>query len=265
VELREETKVTDVQFENEMFGVKSSNSDVKAKIVAGTFGKRSNLDVKWKREFIAEKNSKLNNYIAVKYHVRADWPGDLIALHNFQNGYCGISQIEENKFCLCYLTTAKNLESAGKSVEQLEKTILSKNPHLKKIFASVEKLYLSPVTISQISFEKKTLIHDRVLMIGDSAGMITPLCGNGMSMALHASKLAFEQIDLFLQSKISREQMELAYSRNWNKEFAGRLRTGRTVQRFFGHTVLTNLFLSSLRPFPFLARQLIRQTHGQPF
>ena len=45
-------------------------------------------------------------------------------------------------------------------------------------------------------------------MIGDAAGMITPLCGNGMSMALHASKLAAEQIDLFLQDRITRQQME---------------------------------------------------------
>jgi flavin-dependent dehydrogenase len=157
------------------------------------------------------------------------------------------------------------LEKAGKSVEQLEKTILSKNPHLKKVFDTVEKLYSSPVTISQISFEKKSLIHDHVLMVGDSAGMITPLCGNGMSMALHGSKLAFEQVDAFLQQKLSREEMEEGYRKKWNREFSSRLRTGRMVQRFFGDPFLTNLFISSLKPFPFLAKRLIRQTHGQPF
>jgi flavin-dependent dehydrogenase len=265
VELKEETKVSNVEFRNEMFNVQCSLFNAQARVVAGAFGKRSNLDVKWKRKFISDKNNRLNNYIAVKYHVRADWPADLIALHNFDNGYCGISQIEENKFCLCYLTTAKNLEKAGKSVEQLEKAILSRNPYLKNIFSTVEKLYSSPVTISQISFEKKSLIHDHILMVGDAAGMITPLCGNGMSMALHASKFAFEQIDSFLQNKISREEMEFAYRKNWTSEFSARLKTGRTVQRFFGHPLLTTLFLSSLKPFPFLANRLIRHTHGQPF
>ena len=37
-----------------------------------------------------------------------------------------------------------------------------------------------------------------MLMLGDAAGMITPLCGNGMSMAMHASKLAYEAIHSFL-------------------------------------------------------------------
>jgi flavin-dependent dehydrogenase len=28
-------------------------------------------------------------------------------------------------------------------------------------------------------------------MIGDTAGLITPLCGNGMAMAIHGAKLNF--------------------------------------------------------------------------
>ena len=60
-------------------------------------------------KFILQKPNKLNNYIGVKYHIKINWPEDLIALHNFENGYCGISQIEGNKYCLCYLTTAKTL------------------------------------------------------------------------------------------------------------------------------------------------------------
>ena len=75
-------------------------------------------------------------------------------------------------------------------------------------------LWKEPVVISQISFDKKNLIEDHVLMIGDAAGMITPLCGNGMSMALHASKIAAEQITKFLEGTISRELMEQNYYLN---------------------------------------------------
>ena len=59
-------------------------------------------------------------------------------------------------------------------------------------------LFEEPVTIAQISFAKKTQIENHVLCIGDAAGMITPLCGNGMSMALHGSKIAAEAITTFL-------------------------------------------------------------------
>src|SRR4029078_13052170 len=105
---------------------------------------------------------------------------DLIALHNFENGYCGISKIEENKYCFCYLTAEKNLERCGNSIPEMEKQVLCRNRHLKMIFENAEKLSQSPVTISQVSFDKKEQIHNHVLLVGDAAGMIAPLCGNGM-------------------------------------------------------------------------------------
>src|SRR5215831_1599263 len=250
VELMESCKVSDIVFAEETFNTIHSTNNIQSKIAVGTFGKRSNLDVKWKRKFVLQKPNKLNNYIGVKYHIRTDWPPDLIALHNFKNGYCGISQIEDGKFCLCYLTTAENLEQCRNSIVQMEKEILYQNPYLKKIFTEAEFLYESPVTISQISFDKKKQVHDHALMIGDAAGMITPLCGNGMSMALHAGKIAFEQIDLFLQNKISRSQMEQSYSTSWKKQFNGRLKTGRVVQQFFGSNILSNVLISVLKPFP---------------
>jgi flavin-dependent dehydrogenase len=147
----------------------------------------------------------------------------------------------------------------------MEQTILSENPHLRKIFDECEMLWKEPVVISQISFDKKNLIEDHVLMIGDAAGMITPLCGNGMSMALHASKIAAGQIRGFLQGVIIRELMERNYVANWNELFAGRLRTGRILQRLFTNQKLTNLLLTLGKAFPLFIKSLIKQTHGRPF
>lgn len=263
--LLEETKVNDVIFQNDAFIIHSSAGEFTSTIAAGCFGKRSNLDVKWNRAFAQQKPNKLNNHIAVKYHVNINRPADVIALHNFENGYCGISQIEEGKYCLCYLTTAVNLQKSNNSIEQMEKNILCKNPQLKKIFAEAEFLYEAPVIISQISFEQKQQVEHHMLMIGDAAGMITPLCGNGMSMALHGSKLAFEQVHAFLQQQISRQQMEKFYSRNWQQQFAKRLKTGQFIQGLFGKSSITNLFVNSVKTLPFLAKPLIRLTHGQPY
>ena len=102
-------------------------------------------------------------------------------------------------------------------------------------------------------------------MIGDAAGMITPLCGNGMSMALHGSKMAAEQIHLFLQGAITREEMEQQYTSQWQQQFARRLKMGRRIQRLFGRTWITNSFISIAKRFPRLVNYLIKQTHGRSF
>ena len=265
VVLKEKTKVQNIVFENDQYTIDCSGLSAKARIAVGAFGKRSNIDTQWQRKFVMQKPDKLNNYIGVKYHVEYDFPDDTIALHNFKNGYCGISRIEDDKYCLCYLTIAENLRASNNDIKRMESDILSKNPFLKRIFTSAKFLADSPVIISQISFSKKTQVENHLLMAGDSAGMITPLCGNGMSMAMHASKIAFTIMNRYLEKKITHEEMENEYQHEWNYHFQNRLKTGRIIQRFFGSPVLSNVLISSLKPFPGLVNAIISKTHGQPF
>jgi flavin-dependent dehydrogenase len=172
--------------------------------------------------------------------------------------------IEENKYCLCYLTNASNLKKSG-SIEKMEQTILSENPYLKEIFRNSRKLYDQPLSISQVSFEKKTQVQNHVLMMGDAAGMITPLCGNGMSMAMHAGKIASGIIENFLAAKITRTEMEVNYSREWQRQFEKRLIVGRAIQRFFGKAWLSNIFISIMKRSPLLTKKIISLTHGKPY
>ncbi len=259
------TKVNDILFENDAHIIQTNKQTVLAKVVAGSFGKRSNLDVKWKRGFTEQKTNKLNNYIGIKYHVHLKYSKDEIALHNFKNGYCGISAIEDDKYCLCYLTNAENLSSNNNSIQQMQENVLFQNTVLKKIFTESEFLYDAPITISQISFNKKNQTENHMLMLGDAAGMITPLCGNGMSMAMHSSLLAFQQIDLFLQQKILRAEMEKNYTVKWKENFSSRLQTGRMVQRFMGNSFSTTVFLKLMKAIPMLSKQIIQSTHGKAF
>ena len=264
VNVLEETKVNDVVFNDGKFAIKYKSESVTFAVVVASFGKRSNLDVKWERDFVRRKPGKLNNYIGVKYHIKSSFPCNTIALHNFSNGYCGISKVEGNAYCLCYLTTAQNLKN-NNSIKEMEQNILYKNPFLKKIFTEAEFIFKEPVTISQISFERKTLIQNHVMMLGDAAGMITPLCGNGMSMALHSSKIASIYIDQYLNKEVTMTEMEKRYEQQWENNFGKRLKVGRIIQRMFGKELTTNLFISLLKPFPFLVNKIIKATHGKEF
>jgi flavin-dependent dehydrogenase len=245
--------------------VQTSAGSHYTRVAVGSFGKRSNLDIKWKRPFAQEKAGPLHNYIGVKYHIEYDFPKDRIALHNFSDGYCGISAVEENKYCLCYLTTAENLRRCDHSIKQMEASVLSVNPHLRDIFTNARFLWPEPVTISQVSFARKELIYNHTLFCGDAAGMITPLCGNGMSMALHGSKILASLLIPFLSGSLNRYQLEKQYSEQWKSTFASRLRTGRSIQSLFGKPGVTNAFIQCLKPFPWLVTALIRGTHGKPF
>lgn len=159
VTVLQNTKVNGVTGEHPFllscFG-KEGGFELEAKLALGAYGKRSSLDVKLNRNRQGEKHRGLENYIGVKYHLQTAWPDDLIALHNFKDGYCGISNIEDGKTTLCYLTTATNLRTCEGSIERLQERIMRRNPHLDAILAKATVLEAFPVTISQISFAEKT-------------------------------------------------------------------------------------------------------------
>ena len=259
------TRAEDILWENDGFIVKTKGGNFAAKIVCGAWGKRSNIDMKMQRPFILEKNNALNNYIGIKHHIRYAWPADYIGLHNFANGYCGISQIEDGKCCLCYLTTAANLRNSGNDIKKLERDTLAQNPWLEKIFSGAEFLYDAPLAISQISFQKREQVQQHVLLLGDAAGVITPLCGNGMSMALRSSYIAGGLIDDFFKGNMDRATLEKKYSSMWNNNFSARLSLGRFVQSNFGKGRTTSFFIKAMNAIPFLRNSIIKGAAGKAF
>lgn len=254
------TEIESVErLENEMHRLQTkSGESYIAQLVIGSFGKRSKLDHALHRPHLAKRSG----YVGVKYHIRYDFPKDLIALHNFQGGYCGISAIEDDHYCLCYLIDREVVRQAG-SIDNAEKVFLAQNPFLRQIWAEAEFLQEKPWVINEISFDPKQSIHQGILMAGDSAGLITPLCGNGMSMAFRASVFLSIWGKAYLEGAISRRHLEEGYARAWRREFSGRLWVGRRVQGFFGKKWLTYLGVKLLQPFPQLRRKLIRATHGE--
>lgn len=255
------TEVSDVVFEEDAFEVFYSSESLKARVVIGSFGKRSKLDVSLKRSFI----NKRSPYVGVKYHLRDEFPNNLVALHNFEGGYCGINKIEDNKTNLCYLVHRSMLKKHG-NIEALEKNVLYKNPHLKELFTNSEFLFDKPETINEISFETKEPVLNHMLMVGDAAGMITPLCGNGMAIAIHASKIAGELVEKFLKNdNFPRAQLEADYEKQWRKAFAARLWFGRQVQHLFGSAAASSLTINLLLYSKPLAKQIVKGTHGKVF
>ena len=253
--------VQDVSFDDDTFTVAlSGGENLRAKVVLGAYGKRANLDRQMDRRFFRARSP----YIGVKYHLRHDFPKDLIALHNFKDGYAGISAIEDNRYCLCYLTTRQNLKQHG-SIPAMEQNVLHRNPHLRRIFEEAEFLYEQPEVINEISFATKTPIENHILMCGDAAGMVTPLCGNGMAMAIHSGKIAAEQVTHYFKNGLNRQQLETTYSHIWKKRFENRLAIGRTVQQLFGSPVMSEVAVGLLKFVPPATRFIMRQTHGQPF
>ena len=253
--------VLDVTFLKDFFQVETKqNSIFTSKIAIGAFGKRSLLDVKMGRNFIQKKSP----YLGVKIHVKGNFKEDLVALHNFKGGYCGVSKVENNAINLCYITNYATFKQY-KNIEDFQEQVVFKNNYLKEIFHSSEALFEKPLSISQISFETKKPVENHILMCGDSAGMIHPLCGNGMSMAIQSAQLASKLILNYFNGEIeTRKELEKQYIRQWNQKFSLRLKAGHFIAMLFRKDTIASVLLQILKKLPFLLPIIIKQTHGKP-
>ena len=253
--------VENVTFDDNTFTVTTANrQNIKAKIVLGAFGKRSTIDQKMQRDFIKSKSP----WLAVKAHYSGSFPDDVVGLHNFKGGYCGVSKVENDLVNICYLADYDTFKSY-KNLEEYQAKVVTKNSQLKSILETMTLVSEKPLTISQISFAQKNVVDNHILMVGDTAGLIHPLCGNGMAMAIHSAKIASELVAKYCNGELlSRQILEEQYTQQWNYNFKQRLRTGRWLSALLQHPKFSEAALRIFTLFPFLLPLIIRKTHGKP-
>jgi len=260
VEVRQACRVNDIRFDQN-FMVETSQGTFHSDFVIGSWGKRERLDKRLHRKFIEDRTG----YMAVKYHVKSDHPVAEIGIDNFPGGYCGIVRIEEGKSNLCYLF--RRYGNSYKDINDLEERYLFRNPLLEKLFHRVTFLSTGPEVINEISFTPRPCIENHVFLCGDAAGLITPICGNGMAMAIHGAKILSEVLIASASPgkgpARSRKLLEAEYTMLWNRTFSRRLFWGRKLQSLTGSPLLTGSSLRMIHAIPPLERWMVGKTHGK--
>jgi len=251
--------VDDVSFANNSFTVSAGLEKYRGTFVIGAFGKRSNLDKKLNRSFILKKSS----WLGVKAHFKYDsFPENKVALHNFEGGYGGLSKTESGAVNFCYLTSYDSFKKE-KDIHSFNTNVVAKNPHLGAFLREAKPLFEKPLSIAQVSFHPKKSVEHHILMCGDTAGLIHPLCGNGMAMAIHSAKIVSELIsDAISATKQDRTYLETSYTKAWSFAFQKRMQTGRHLQSLLLNSTASKVAMTTLAKAPWLMQHLLKRTHG---
>lgn len=254
-------KVGNIQFAANAFTVASEGNTYHATAVIGAYGKRSSLDKTLKRAFSFKKQ----DWLAVKAHYKhPNFAENLVALHNFEGGYGGLSKTENGAVNFCYLAHYDTFKKYT-DIDAFNRVVVAKNPYLRDFFEESEPIFDKPLAIAQISFDKKAPVVNHIIMCGDTAGLIHPLCGNGMAMAIHSAKLASEAMHVFLNDpKKDRNKLEHEYTERWNTFFRNRLWFGRKLQRLLLDDKWMNAGLKLAGRSKGILNYVISKTHGKP-
>lgn len=240
------------------FTVHTREGALACRLVLGAYGKRTTLDRRLGRACI----SQTSPYVAFKGHFEGQGLTDEVALHGIPGGYCGLSRIEGGRVNACWITTTTALKAAGGTAAGMVEQAFGTNPRLADNMTQLTPVFDRYLSVGQLLFVPKGAFAGGVMMVGDAAGMIAPLCGDGMSMALRGGELAATHAGAYLSGQRPAPAFVREYARAWAQEFAPRMRLGRWMHAAYADPGGARLGHWALRHVPGLGRWMIRNTRA---
>ncbi|MGK2858012.1 MAG: NAD(P)/FAD-dependent oxidoreductase [Thermoanaerobaculia bacterium] len=197
---------------------------IEAKLTVGAWGRWGRLDLNLGRKFTSDRRQR---HIGFKRHYAAGLTApDVIELHPFAGGYLGAQPIEGSRSNLCGLVHQSEISSLKGGWPRFTENLAASSTSLHALFAAAEPLQDEFLSSDPVIFRAKEPVHEGAILIGDSAGLIDPLTGNGMAMAIQSAALA-APFALAILGGADRMTLLSAYARAHRELFAARLRWSR--------------------------------------
>ncbi|MEE9450603.1 MAG: NAD(P)/FAD-dependent oxidoreductase [Ignavibacteriaceae bacterium] len=230
--------------------------------VIAAYGKQNILDKKLNRSFIGSETELK----AIKFHIPntciSNFPTDEIRIYTGEGIYCGLNRVSDQETTLCFIEKRINSEQSPRNRIL---NLINTNRSFGKLFGKEFEKLLYELTIygtGKIFFGKKTIVENGMFMVGDAAGVIAPLTGDGVGMAVQSAKLISSLLAEQKNKKYTRKELEDIYLSEWNKLFLYRIRIAIFIQKLIITKMMNYFSFSLVKFFPFVLPKLIHATRG---
>ena len=206
------------------------------------------------------KGAAPRRFLGLKTHLRgARIEGGEVQMFPFAGGYCGLVEVEDGSFNTCLLVDYARFQ--GRSPSQLWDELREENRALSKATEGAT-LDFDWLATGNVSFDRFAPSRDGLLRVGDAAGYIHPLSGDGMAMALRSGELAARAVVHALKWNLAPEEAASSYALLWEREFGSRLRWAARLQPLFTNAKWTRAAQTAFDLAPQLSRFAVRRTRG---
>ncbi|MDX1584014.1 MAG: NAD(P)/FAD-dependent oxidoreductase [Thermoanaerobaculia bacterium] len=233
------------------------------KIIAGTlvgaWGRWGRLDIQMQRKFARETRRR---HFGFKRHYasRTD-DARTIRLYPFRHGYLGASPIEGGRTNVCGLVHQARMREMEDKWHGLVKSLRAESGELDDLFAGREPAQKTFLSSEPVIFTAREPVLDGMLLIGDSAGIIDPLTGNGMAMAIQSALLAAGSIAQRLSGGRFAEMSGRIYSKHYAEWFESRIRWSRRSASILSRPRLLEM-IGRLAPEPRMGEYFAKKTRA---
>ena len=239
----------------------TSLEDISARVIVGAWGRWGRFDQQLKRGFVRDHSHRNFGF---KRHYRASESGGFAAavqIYAFQHGYLGVNAVEGDVTNICGLVHAKRLSGHKGRWDAFIETIRREGRHLDALYARHEPAQEGYLSSEPVIFRARSAVEGGVFMIGDASGVIDPLTGNGMAMAIQSALLVAPMLMRLLESPSRRSEIEDEYRRAHREMFLPRIAWSRRVAMLLSRPRLLDAAMS-ITSSPRIGELFLRRTRA---
>jgi flavin-dependent dehydrogenase len=187
---------------------------------------------------------------------------NLVELHFQRDVYCGIVRIEGGACNVCLLMRCDERDAKQNAPQRVWEKVLAQCPALRARLCDAERTTQWLATANVRFAARVPTDESGVLRLGDAAGYIHPLTGDGMAMAARSGELAAAIVGAQLRGSLSTRDVARLYQAAWHREFGVRLRWGDVLGKILLSPRSASLLLNVLTRMSPGAEMLLRATRG---
>ncbi|HYS53166.1 MAG TPA: NAD(P)/FAD-dependent oxidoreductase [Thermoanaerobaculia bacterium] len=230
-------------------GVQTDADEIRARAVVGAWGRWGRFDQQLRRSFVRDH---AHRNFGFKRHYRGVPPrgiDDAIELYSFDRGYLGVARIENGITNICGIVHETRLAGHKGRWDSFVDEIRRNEPRLEQMYSRYQPAQDTFLSSEPVIFRGRSAVEQGIFLIGDASGVIDPLTGNGMAMAIQSALLAAPHV---LDGQTEK------YRQRHHEFFASRIRWSRRVAFVLSRPALIDTALGAHR----LGRYLLRRTRA---
>jgi flavin-dependent dehydrogenase len=176
-----------------------------------------------------------------------------LELHFSRSGYVGLAKLSDGRVNICGIFSAeRKLKDAGLGGRKVfEESVFGRTF---ENLRDAELDHSSLSAVAGISLERESSNSGNECRLGDSICMISPLTGNGMSLAIESAHIAAPPLVQFSDGKFDWITTRDRISQKCDKTFARRLKVSSILQKILFTAAGRSVMLSSFRAMPSLIK-----------
>jgi flavin-dependent dehydrogenase len=228
--------------------------EVRAKVIVGAWGRWGRFDTVLGRQFV--RDHKHRNF-GFKRHYSGPAPENVIELYSFDRGYLGVNAIEGGLTNICGLVHESRLAGHRGKWDAFVDAIRGEEPQLERLYAAHPPAQDGFLSSEPVIFRPRDPVEQQIFLIGDASGLIDPLTGNGMAMAMQSALLAAP----YVKGSLEGQDVAFDYVLDHRDLFDRRIAWSRITASMLSRPRLLDALMATVRS-PFAGGLLVRKTRA---